>query len=160
MTSHAPDDDAIGDLPGRLTFYIKAAEAVQHRRTEPHLKALGISYVQLALLMAIGRLHSPSAAELSRRLGSTPQSTGEVIAALLRKKLIYRTEDETTRRVLRLNLMPAGAELLDRVDSILTQLEKEWIDGMDPAAISQVKAVLAKLIARDDDDFVPDGLVG
>lgn len=160
MTSHAPDEGGIGKPPRRLTYYIKAAEAVQRRRTEPHLKALGISYAQLALLIAIGKQRNPSAAELSRRLGTTPQSTGEVIAALLRKGLIQRTEDEATRRVLRLSVTPAGSELLDSIDGILTRLEADWIDGIDPAIIAQVKAVLASLIARDEGGPATDDLVG
>lgn len=144
----------------RITFYIKAAETVQRALTEPHLKRIGVTYVQLALLLSISQAPNASAAELARRIGITPQSIGEVISALLRKNLIARTEDEATRRVLRLSLLPAGEAVLDKAETLLDAIEAEWAAGIDPADLRIVKEILGKLIDRQQAIASIDHLVG
>lgn len=130
----------------RLTYFIKAAETVQRALTEPDLKAIGITYVQFALLRSIESDPKASAAELARRIGITPQSVGEVIAALLRKGYIERYEDDVTRRIWRLSVLPAGKTILERAEGLLDVIEAEWTRGIDPAALHQVKLVLGQLI--------------
>ena len=146
MTANIPGDSAI--TRHRITFFIKAAEAAQRTLTEPHLKKVGLTYVQFAMLMSIDRLPRASAAELARRIGITPQSVGEIIAALLRKGLVSRSEDESSRRILRLGLRPAGKKLLAEAEAMLDRIEREWTGGIDPADLATTKAVLAALVRR------------
>ncbi len=149
------EDGSARERP-RLTYYIKAAETVQRARTEPHLKAIGVTYVQFALMRSISRASKMSAAELARRIGITPQSVGEVIAALLRKNYISRTEDDATRRILRLSLLPAGEAVLAKAEVMLDAIEAEWTKDIDPAALREAKAVLGHLIDRSHDPFPAD----
>lgn len=156
----AKTNDGMAREGRRFTYYIKAAETVQRALTEPHLKAIGVTYVQLALLLSISKSSNMSAADLARRIGITPQSVGEVIAALLRKNYISRTEDDATRRVLRLSLLPAGEEVLAKADVMLNAIEAEWTRGIDPEALRQAKVVLGQLIDRPHDPFPTDHLFG
>ena len=130
----------------RFTFFIKAAEAVQRAATEPRLKQAGITYAQLAMLRSIAANPNLCAADLARHTSVTPQSAGEIISTLLRKRLITRSEDEASRKTLRLAVLPAGRQLIARVESILDAVEAELVAHLDLREVEIARKVLGAII--------------
>ncbi len=133
----------------RLTYFIKLAETVQRSITEPRLRTIGISYTQLVILTIIAAEPRISSAELARRNGTTPQATGEIVAALVRKGWIRRIEGEVSRKVLHLELLPPGEGILKRADKVLDVIERELTVDLDPTQIEITKRLLDELIQRN-----------
>jgi DNA-binding MarR family transcriptional regulator len=133
----------------RLTYFIKLAEMVQRSLTEPRLKSIGISYTQLVILIAIAGEPGVSSADLARRNGTTPQAAGEIVAALLRKGWIQRVDGESSKKILGLELLPAGHSMMQRADEVLDAIEREMVGEIDPLRIDATKQLLDEIIRQN-----------
>lgn len=126
----------------RLTYFIKSAELAQRTLTEPRFRALDLTYGQLAVLLSIDRLGSPSSADVARLHGMTPQSAGEVISTLIGKGFVTRGADSRSKRIQRLSVSVDGRNVLSEANRLLDELERFLIDGLDENDVAAARRVL------------------
>jgi DNA-binding MarR family transcriptional regulator len=109
----------------RAIFFLNQANHAVRSRFEAALIALELTGIQYTVLSVIGRHEGLSSAELSRRFYVTPQTMNELIGNLQRRDLIVRTTDPLNRRILRMSVTEAGAQMLRQCDEVADQVERE-----------------------------------
>jgi len=87
------------------------------------LDELDLSFTQMKTLHLLRDCQDgePSVKDLSERCGMSLAATSRTVDSLLRRELVTRREDDRDRRVKRLRITAAGAEMVQRIDS--TRLE-------------------------------------
>ena len=80
---------------------------------------------ELLALQALGRNGRLTYGDLAERLGLDPTTVSRLATGLLRLGLVTRVPDERDKRKAWLELTPAGAQLLRRVESVYI----EYYDG-------------------------------
>lgn len=97
------------------------------------LEDLDLTLGQLKLLEVIaGRDERPSVKALSEQLGCSLASASRGSDALVRRGLLERREDDQDRRVKRLALTPAGAQALERIDTVRLAALERFAAGLAP----------------------------
>ena len=147
-------DVAAGDLAVSLRFSIArlARRLRQQDRT-------GMGPTLTATLATVAREGAPTHGEIAAHEGLSAPTITAVVDKLAALGYVTRTTDERDRRVVRVQITPAGAEQLDAVRARRT----EWIDAQlrslsarDLARLEAAAGVLAKLAAMPDTDTDPD----
>jgi DNA-binding MarR family transcriptional regulator len=141
MQERAPTGQHIAYLIGRLD---RAVHASLQELLRPH----GLSAGQYTALSVVQARPGLSNAQLARRSLITPQSMIEVVAGLEALGLVEREADPAHRRILRLRVTPAGAELLAAVDGPLGALEEEMLAGLSADAREALREGLAHCLRR------------
>jgi DNA-binding MarR family transcriptional regulator len=126
----------------RVSYLVGRLDRALRRRLDEVLEPAGLSVRQYTTLSVLRARSGLSNAQLARRSLMTPQSMSEVLAALSARGLVRRVPDESHGRVMRTELTPAGAELLDSCDRAVDGLEEQMLIEL-PA--SQRAGLLAAL---------------
>jgi DNA-binding MarR family transcriptional regulator len=86
------------------------------RSAREHLgDGLQLTRTQLEILMMLSQKPAQTTGELAGRLFLTQSAVTQTVDTLHRRGLLERRPDEHDRRVIRLELSPAGHEIADRV---------------------------------------------
>jgi DNA-binding MarR family transcriptional regulator len=129
----------------RTSYLLRQAQLAVYAEMVEHLKSFDLTPVQYMVLSLSHAEGGLSSAELARRAQITPQSMNEVIAAIHRKGLIRRREDEENRRILRVALTREGARVLTACDKRIDDMEGEIFDCFDRTELAALRRLLAKL---------------
>ena len=111
-------------------------------RVQPHGLTTG-QYTALSVLAANEHL---SNAQLARRSYMTPQSTGEVIAALGAKGLVRRSADPGHGRILRVEVTAAGRRVLSRCDAAVAEMEEQMLRDLSPRQRASLRTGLVSAV--------------
>lgn len=110
----------IFDLHGRIRA--KALELVGPAPLPPDL-----TMQQLRVLLAIARQEGLPVHRLGQQLGVSAPTASGLVDRLAEKGLVARVDDPDDRRVRHLRLTPAGATLLEGLDSMFERLMREVV---------------------------------
>jgi DNA-binding MarR family transcriptional regulator len=132
-----------GDVRHHVGYLVKQVQQAFRRACEVHLRELGLSMSQYAVLRALADAPGAPAAELARRTFVTRQSLRDVLAGLSTAGLTSVAAKPTAGRALPVTLTDAGQALLDQADSIVLDVEKRMIAGLPPAEVERLASLLA-----------------
>jgi DNA-binding MarR family transcriptional regulator len=137
------DVDGVPDrrLP-RATYLVKQLEWAVRAHLDDIMRSFNLTTLQYTALSVLARHPGMSAAQLARRSFVSSQAANEMVSALERKGLVERGVDETNRRALKVFLTREGADVLDRCDAHVDQLEREMFAGVTAAKEAQFRLVL------------------
>ncbi len=143
----APDtrhvsDDALRQLVG---FNIKRAMNVIAGDLRTTLTPFELRMVTYSALTLIGDNPSLSQAQLAAALSVERPNLVNVIEELAGRGLISRDRVPTDRRTNALRLTTQGARLLAQATEAVRAHEAQLLDGIDPADIATLRAVLGRI---------------
>ena len=116
------------------------------------LDAFGVTPIQFTVLYFVKHDKGDfSSAQLSRRFSVTPQSMGELIRVLQRKKLVKKTVDPTHKRIMRISLTPKGNQLLTSCNIALDTIERELLEELTTGELDKFRDVIGKILAVSRD---------
>lgn len=144
MTKTGPPAPEGNPLDQFLCFSVYAAGLAFNRVYKQLLDPYGITYPQYLALVALSGREGQTVSELGEKLQLESNTLTPLIKRLEAASLVTRTRDKKDERVVRLNLTPAGSDL---VDDALGCVPAEVLraTGMDQAALDTLNSSLAKL---------------
>jgi DNA-binding MarR family transcriptional regulator len=89
---------------------------------------------------------SPSLAELAARLGITPQGTLKIVAEMIEKGYVHRTDDRDDGRVKRLALSARGKRALAEARRFHGMFERELGNRLGVRRVAAARAVLEAMM--------------
>jgi MarR family transcriptional regulator for hemolysin len=108
----------------------------------------GMTRAQWAVLSRLEQNQGLKQAELAEMLDLQPITLTRLVDRLCDNGLIERRADPNDRRAKRLFLTPQAKPVMDRLDTIATQMLTEVLDGVDAA---KVKTLIKELgVVRDN----------
>ncbi len=111
-----------------------------HRAREVHM-----TRAQWAVLSKLRRREGLKQRELADMLDLAPITLARLIDKLTASGLVERRDDATDRRANRLFLTPEAAPALKRLDVLSEDVLGRALDGLDEAAITNLRAGLEKI---------------
>lgn len=114
----------------RFSYVVGRLDRALHRKLDETLAPHGLTVRQYTTLSVLRSRSGLSNAQLARRSLMAPQSMSEVLAALVDRGLIRRTPDRTHGRVIRTELTPDGAAVLEACDRAVDALEQELLSAL------------------------------
>ncbi|MCP5366813.1 MAG: MarR family transcriptional regulator [Hyphomicrobiales bacterium] len=108
--------------------------------------------VQFAVLRGIGLRPGIDQVELSRAVGIDRTTIGDVILRLEKRGLLGRAADAADRRVKRLSLTAAGADLLDRVLPSVRAVQDRLLAPLSPGERAAFIRLLTKVVDRNNEN--------
>lgn len=127
-------------LPSTAYLLSTAFHAMRALHIEPAFKEHDLTPLQYTILNVVQRRSGLSSADLSRRFYVTPQTMGQVLNGLEARGLLKRTENPVNRRVLLVNITPAG-------DAVVRACQKE-MDRVEQLLFSDIAADDLKVLRK------------
>lgn len=124
------------------------------------LEEIGVDARDWTTLAFLAERPYSSNAELSRRIGVTPQAVHTVILRLERRQLIERHKDPNHGRIARFTLTTSGQATLDQCNAVADEVEKRALTDLSPAQrramVADVISALRQLEHADADSAATD----
>jgi DNA-binding MarR family transcriptional regulator len=133
-----------------LIFLIKTLYQGLHASMDRSLQEVGVTIAQLAVLMTLHRMPNPSNADLARAALMTPQSMGQLVAALERDGLLQRHPDPRHARIQRTTLTAEGERVLKAGIAITSRVEAELSCALTSVELTTIRHLLTQLMAAMD----------
>jgi len=127
-----------------ILYVLKQVQYKGYLRLERALQPLGLTSVQYRILSTVAYRNRISSAQLARIYAVKPQTMFKQITLLETKALIRRSTGATNKRVLELDLTPAGEEALKACDAQVEALELELMSIFSPGE----QAIYRELMMR------------
>ena len=118
---------------------------VTEDRSHPLLD-VQVTMSQLKVMIILGRLGAASGQDLARRTGFSLATLTGVIDRLVAQDLVSRREDPNDRRVRRLELTPAGAQLIERLIAAGEEHQHRMLEHLDDAGLELVSRAFDLLL--------------
>lgn len=129
----------------QVTHLSRAWRAELDRR----LAELGLSQARWLVLLHLARAKQmPTQGELARSVGVENPTLARLLDALAVQQLIERQIDPDDRRVKKIALTPSALDLIEKIESIATELRCEIFAGVSEQDIQQCQAVHMRLLAN------------
>jgi DNA-binding MarR family transcriptional regulator len=109
---------------------------------------LGLTPVQIHLLLWLGNEGALTMGELARRVAITEKTITGIVDRLERDRLVQRKRDPADRRVVHVRLAPAGEGLWRKIDAEISSKLEAFLGLLDPADRQDLVRILEKLEAR------------
>lgn len=139
-TPDIPPAPAIADM---LCHEVYAANLAFGRVYAPLLAPLGVTYPQFLALAALWREDDRSVGDIGAEIGLETSTLTPLIKRLEKAGLVARARDRKDERRVRVRLTPQGEALRAQAGCIPPQIAAAA--GLDPAEMSQLRALLGKL---------------
>jgi DNA-binding MarR family transcriptional regulator len=110
-----------------LLYAVKQVEQAVRAHLDELLRPSGTTVQQYTALTVLARRTGLTSAELARNAFVTPQSMGDLVAALERRDLIARHPDPRHARRLLISLTPTGRALLEQMEPRVRALEERML---------------------------------
>jgi MarR family transcriptional regulator, lower aerobic nicotinate degradation pathway regulator len=132
-------------LPSWLAGQLAAAAT---RIVADALAPEGVRRQHFAVLTALAERGAASQAELGRRLAIDRSDMHALLGDLERDGLVARVRDERDRRRLLVELTPAGAGTLERLDRRIDAAQEALVAPLSSADRRELRRLLALLVAH------------
>jgi MarR family transcriptional regulator for hemolysin len=109
---------------------------------------LDITRVQWRVLKSLARAEGATQVELAEQLDVEPIALGRVIDRLQKAGFVERRADPSDRRVWRLYLLPASAQLVAPLEAIAQILRTDATAGISAAELDVAMSVLERVRAN------------
>lgn len=115
-----------------ISYVVARLERAVRRGIDARVGPHGLTTGQYTALSVLAENERLSNAQLARRSYMTPQSAGEVVAALEGKGFVRRTADPAHGRILRVQVTAAGRRVLVRCDAAVAEMEEQMLRDLSP----------------------------
>lgn len=138
-------------IAGKLAEYEQLSKIYDDivKQARPRLTVEG----QGKILLALADENHLSQRQLATRLGMSPQSTGEFVSKLAKRKLVTLTKSQKDRRVNLVNLTNAGRQEIEsayqEVPPFVNSLSESEIDQLMPLLTKITTAMYADIDATN-----------
>jgi DNA-binding MarR family transcriptional regulator len=133
---------ALHAMPGHLFRRVHQQGVALYAR---HAEGFELTPVQYAALHAIGAWPDSDQVGIARAIACDKATVGAVLDRLQARGLVARTPDSADRRAWRLRLTAAGAELLERIEPRVAQVQRDLLAPLSAAEQRQLMALLERL---------------
>ncbi|MBS0313820.1 MAG: MarR family transcriptional regulator [Burkholderiales bacterium] len=116
------------------------------RRLGPH----GLTSAQWGPLMHLRRAGGATVVELARWQNLDAGAMTRLLDRLERKGLCRRRRSESDRRVVNVELTPAGADAIERVPEILSAVQSAHLAGFSEDERIVLRSLLERMLANGD----------
>jgi DNA-binding MarR family transcriptional regulator len=148
----AENEDLIADIMG-------AQQRLQHLfaydRSDP-LFTSQLTLTQLKILMLLSAQPGLSGRELAGHMGVGLATLSGMIDRLVAHDLVARQEDPQDRRVRRITLTPAGAELIGTIITAGAEKQRRLLSRMTPTELKTVSEALRIMITAAETETPGD----
>jgi DNA-binding MarR family transcriptional regulator len=121
---------------------------VLERRFTAAVREAGLTPRQFSVLALLEEGPALSVGALARRVLIAPQSMGELLDGLAAKGLVERLAPAGRGRPAGARVTDRGRDALARAAPHVAELERQATDGLEPAAVAQLRAHLALVLAN------------
>ncbi|MDP9090221.1 MAG: MarR family transcriptional regulator [Pseudomonadota bacterium] len=136
----------MSDLEGRFSDALHSTSRAWRQAVDRHIKYLGISQASWMSIAFIAKAHSPlSQSELADKLGVEGATVVAMMDRLVNAGLVLREASTTDRRVKRVVLTPAGAQIYEKVKADAVALRRELLTDTDPKELLIATELLESL---------------
>jgi DNA-binding MarR family transcriptional regulator len=118
------------DRPTGVAYMVGRLDRALRRLIRRVLEPMGMTvgqYVALSVFCSSGRL---SNAKLAERIMVSPQAANELIKGMEKEGWIIRQPDPNHGRIINISLTTEGKQLLARCDKLISQLERQMLQGL------------------------------
>lgn len=131
----------------KLVINLMLSSSEANTKVAEAVKPFDISIQQFNVLRILrGQKGKPAnLSTVQDRMVNKMSNTTRLVDKLLEKKLVDRNTCEENRRKIEIFITPAGLELLDLMDPVIEQTEKEIIQNLDEEEIKTLNNLLEKL---------------
>jgi DNA-binding MarR family transcriptional regulator len=133
--------DSVGYLLNQVVISMR-------RRIELAMTAHGLTAAQWYPLWKLKRDGPCTAQELARDMDLDAGAATRLVDRLAAKGLVQRHRDEADRRVVRLELTPAGQAVAAHVPQVLADVNNAYLHGFSRDEWQQLKALLRRMQAN------------
>lgn len=126
----------------RLGYVVGRLDRVLRRELAQVLHTHDLSVPAYTALSVLHRRPGLSSAQMARRALVTPQATGEIVNALVKRRLVSRRADPEHGRRQQLRLTAKGVRTLDACEQEARALEERMLLGVPEAARDEFVGVL------------------
>ncbi|MBQ2953870.1 MAG: winged helix-turn-helix transcriptional regulator [Clostridia bacterium] len=126
--------DALPMLPKRLV----RVDAITRRFDMP------FSHVQILCMLSSG---SMSIGEISRGLGIAKPNITPLLDSMAERKLLERVRSSRDRRIVNVELLPAGVEMAAAIRGVIAEQIAEWQETLSASEAKRLNSALACLIS-------------
>jgi DNA-binding MarR family transcriptional regulator len=158
IRSHEPRGDVgVTDREQVIGRILETQRQMRRRLTEVRahpLLDIQLTMSQLKVMIVLGRLGAASGQDLARRTGFSLATLTGVIDRLVAQDMVSRREDRLDRRVRRLELTPAGTDLIDRLIAAGEEHQHRMLDRLDDAGLDLVARAFELLLNATAHDGV------
>ncbi|MCL6442959.1 MAG: MarR family transcriptional regulator [Alicyclobacillus sp.] len=124
---------------------LRQIAGVVRRRGRLLLETYGITPPQFDALVILNRDGDLTIGDLSNKLFLAYSTTTDLVDRLERAGFVARKRDPVDRRVVRVQLLPSGAELYERVLDARRAYLQSILESIDPALHEKILDVLVLL---------------
>lgn len=110
-------------------------------------KQTGLGGAQLWALGVIAARPGVGTGELARAMDIHQSTASNLVKSLVARDLVQADKDGNDRRVVRLSLLPAGRDVLDKAPGPLNGVLHQALTTLDADTLARLDADLASLIA-------------
>lgn len=132
-------DDSVGYLMRRVLNSL--AQAADGR-----LEGDDVTHIQWGPLFMLRNARASTVAELARELQTDAGAMTRLLDRLEAKGLCRRQRSTEDRRIVRIELTPAGEEVAARVPAVLAQVMNEMLAGFSRAEWETLKLLLQRML--------------
>ena len=134
-------EDSVGWLITRLRASIFAG-------VDREVAAWGVSAAQCSILLYLATGRGDRAAAIARDYDYDTGSMTRMVARLATKKLLRQVRDPADRRVLRLELTPAGRRLAGEIPGVAVKVLNRHLRGFTRAELDALTGFLQRMLAN------------
>jgi DNA-binding MarR family transcriptional regulator len=140
----------VADRDAMISRILETQRLLRQRFADDHshpLLAVNLTISQLKVMLILARLGGTSGQELARRTGVSLATLTGIVDRLVVQDLVTRREDPRDRRVRRLQLTPAGTEVIERLIAAGEEHHQRLLQRLDLAALETVAQAFDLLLA-------------
>lgn len=131
-----------------IGYLLRRANGLSMALAEAAFQDTEISFIQWVVLALVNSGTADTCAGISRNLGYNSGAMTRLVDQLEQRGLLCRQRDSRDRRITRLALTGAGKAVVVDLGKRIYALWNDLLDGLDPADIRRVIAVLNTLVNR------------
>lgn len=113
-------------------------------------REFGITALQGEMLLLLSARDSMIATEVASACGVNASTVTHAVDACVERGLMRRTRNEDDRRLVDLGLTPSGKRMADRVRTLVGDVSRSALHGLDAPAMSTLADQLARVIRNLD----------
>ena len=134
-------------MGGDQDLLLLLSDVARLMRTEADRRARchGMTRAQWVILHRVHEAPGLSQRELAEFLEVEPITVGRLVDRLEARAVVERRPDPSDRRIWRLHLLPAGAEVLKRLDVQRAFIGELLAEGLDPEQLSGLGESLQRM---------------
>jgi len=124
----------VSDIARRMRYMFDS-------RTRP----LGITRAQWRILVSVAIREAPSQSELAEILDVERITMCRMLDRLVEADMVERRADPNDRRVWRIHLTERAAPLVDKINEIAREFERDFVTVLTPEETAQLRHLLVKV---------------